>query len=137
MNINDITLRLPGMGGANRDGLIGWEFDFMHFTNVCGRMCMCEPTSITLSHGDLIGKPAKWVGYRIACFFRGHIFSRIANGAHFSKKIFSRLGQNQTTPTSARYARKAWHPKCSEIYFRDYTAEIRENKCPRKIPAIR
>ena len=50
--------------------------------------------------------------YRIAGFFRGPIFSRIANGANFAKNIFT-IRPNQTTPIICACAR-TW----SYIYIR-------------------
>ena len=71
-----------------------------------------------------------WGGLFLIPYSRG-----FANVSEFSENCFaSRLGQNQTTPTWARYMKKAWHPKFHEIYFRDQQKFAKINV--RKNPAI-
>ena len=73
--------------------------------------------------------------YRIAGFFRGPIFSRIANGSEFCEKYFRKT--DHTHVGALREEDVA--PKISRNIFSRLgeIREICENKCPRKNPAIR
>ena len=71
--------------------------------------------------------------YRVAGFFRGPIFSRIANGSEFREFFFAisakRVGALREEGVAAKISRNIFSRQAVIREIR----EIRENKCPRKI----